>query len=150
MCVCVPLTSSYMRSHDIWWLRALRFFTLVLLLLFTYVFSVAFMQFSRGTVLEQKFFSSMGTAIWTLSLGAILCWKTDGLNHEKWGRYYPTYTRMGTKASNLYKNRDFTKGISWAHLGVTFSGHSHCIADPRTYIGLLGWKQCKPYSIITR
>jgi hypothetical protein len=59
-----------MRSHDVWWLRALRFFTLGLLLLFTYVFSVAFMQFSRGTVLEQKFFSSMGTAIWTLSLGA--------------------------------------------------------------------------------
>ena len=49
-----------------------RFFTLVLLLLFTYVFSVAFMQFSRGTVLEQKFFSSMGTAIWTLSLGKMM------------------------------------------------------------------------------
>jgi len=48
------------------------FFTLVLLLLFTYVFSVAFMQFSRGTVLEQKFFSSMGTAIWTLILKCIL------------------------------------------------------------------------------
>lgn len=45
-----------------------RFFTLVLLLLFTYVFSVAFMQFSRGTALEQKFFSSMGSAIWTLTL----------------------------------------------------------------------------------
>lgn len=48
------------------------FFTLVLLLLFTYVFSVAFMQFSRGTVLEQKFFSSMGTAIWSLILKCIL------------------------------------------------------------------------------
>lgn len=48
------------------------FFTLVLLLLFTYVFSVAFMQFSRGTALEQKFFNSMGTAIWTLILKCIL------------------------------------------------------------------------------
>eukprot|EP00913_Durusdinium_trenchii_P019614 g18439.t1 len=49
-----------------------RFFTLVLLLLFTYVFSVAFVQFSRGTALEGQFFGSMGTAIWTLILKCIL------------------------------------------------------------------------------
>ncbi|CAJ1347844.1 unnamed protein product [Effrenium voratum] len=48
------------------------FFTLVLLLLFTYVFSVAFVQFSRGTALENKLFSSMGTAIWTLIMKCIL------------------------------------------------------------------------------
>lgn len=50
------------------------FFTLVLLLMFTYVFSVAFVQFSRGnTVLESpNFFGSMGTAIWTLLLKCIL------------------------------------------------------------------------------
>ncbi|CAK9113664.1 Voltage-dependent T-type calcium channel subunit alpha-1G (Voltage-gated calcium channel subunit alpha Cav3.1) [Durusdinium trenchii] len=48
------------------------FFTLVLLLLFTYVFSVAFVQFSRGTALEGQFFGSMGTAIWTLILKCIL------------------------------------------------------------------------------
>ncbi|CAJ1417754.1 unnamed protein product [Effrenium voratum] len=44
------------------------FFTLVLLLLITYVFSVAFMQFSRGTALEQSFFSDMGTAVMSLIL----------------------------------------------------------------------------------
>jgi len=45
-----------------------------LLLMFTYVFSVAFVQFSRGnTVLESpNFFGSMGTAIWTLLLKCIL------------------------------------------------------------------------------
>ncbi|CAE7592974.1 Cacna1h [Symbiodinium natans] len=48
------------------------FFTLVLLLMFTYVFSVAFVQFSRGTILETTFFGSMGTAIWTLLLKCIL------------------------------------------------------------------------------
>ncbi|CAE7601222.1 Cacna1h [Symbiodinium sp. CCMP2592] len=50
------------------------FFTLVLLLMFTYVFSVAFVQFSRGNaVLESpNFFGSMGTAIWTLLLKCIL------------------------------------------------------------------------------
>ncbi|CAJ1387620.1 unnamed protein product [Effrenium voratum] len=48
------------------------FFTLVLLLLITYVFSVAFMQFSRGTALEQSFFSDMGTAVMSLILNCIL------------------------------------------------------------------------------
>ena len=38
-----------------------RFFTLILLLLVTYIFAVAFMQFSRGTNLERTFFSSMGS-----------------------------------------------------------------------------------------
>lgn len=37
------------------------FFTLVLLLLFTYVFSVAFVQFSReNEVLSKAYFGSMG------------------------------------------------------------------------------------------
>jgi len=48
------------------------FFTLLLLMLVTYVFSVAFMQFGRGTALEETFFNSMGTAISTLMLKCVL------------------------------------------------------------------------------
>ncbi|CAK9097157.1 unnamed protein product [Durusdinium trenchii] len=49
------------------------FFTLLLLLLFTYVFSVAFVQFSRDTNLEDPlFFGSMGHAVTTLILRCIL------------------------------------------------------------------------------
>ncbi|CAJ1387676.1 unnamed protein product [Effrenium voratum] len=48
------------------------FFTLILLLLFTYVFSVAFVQFSRDTVLARDFFGSMGSAVSTLILKCIL------------------------------------------------------------------------------
>ena len=52
------------------------FFTLILLLLITYVFSVAFMQFSRGTLLadpeyEFAFFDSMGRTISSLILYCI-------------------------------------------------------------------------------
>ena len=47
------------------------FFTLVLLLLITYVFSVAFMTFSRGTELEKGVFSSMGSATLALVMKGI-------------------------------------------------------------------------------
>ena len=52
------------------------FFTLVLLLLITYVFSVAFMQFSRGTTLAEKggefaFFDSIGRTVSSLILYCI-------------------------------------------------------------------------------
>lgn len=40
-----------------------RFFTLLLLLLITYVFSVAFVQFSRDTPLERDTFGSMGASV---------------------------------------------------------------------------------------
>jgi hypothetical protein len=39
----------------------LRFFTLLLLLLITYVFAVAFVQFARDTNLERGTFGTMGT-----------------------------------------------------------------------------------------
>jgi len=49
------------------------FFTLLLLLLVTYVFSVAFMQFSRGIEnLETTLFRTMGTTVETLILGCVL------------------------------------------------------------------------------
>lgn len=48
------------------------FFTLVLLLLITYVFSVAFMTFSRGTPLEKGAFQSMGSAVMALIMKGIL------------------------------------------------------------------------------
>ena len=47
------------------------FFTLVLLLLITFVFSITFIEFSRGHPnLENEYFSSMGTSIMTLMLGS--------------------------------------------------------------------------------
>ena len=45
-----------------------RFFTLLLLLLITYVFSVAFVQFSRDTPLERDIFGSMGASVLGKSL----------------------------------------------------------------------------------
>ena len=46
------------------------FFTLILLLLITFVFSITFIEFSRGNeTLEHEYFSSMGTSILTLKLG---------------------------------------------------------------------------------
>lgn len=48
------------------------FFTLVLLLLITYVFSVAFMTFARGTSLEKTHFSSMGDSVMALIMKGIL------------------------------------------------------------------------------
>lgn len=44
----------------------------VLLLLITYVFSVAFMTFSRGTPLEKGAFQSMGSAVMALIMKGIL------------------------------------------------------------------------------
>ncbi|CAE7747785.1 Cacna1h, partial [Symbiodinium sp. CCMP2456] len=49
------------------------FFTLVLLLLITFVFSITFIEFSRGhPSLENEYFSSMGTSIMTLILRCVL------------------------------------------------------------------------------
>ncbi|CAE7508388.1 Cacna1h, partial [Symbiodinium pilosum] len=49
------------------------FFTLILLLLITFVFSITFIEFSRGNeTLEHEYFSSMGTSILTLILKCIL------------------------------------------------------------------------------
>ncbi|CAE7252670.1 CACNA1S, partial [Symbiodinium necroappetens] len=49
------------------------FFTLVLLLLITFVFSITFIEFSRGHPnLENEYFSSMGTSIMTLILRCVL------------------------------------------------------------------------------
>ena len=47
------------------------FFTLVLLLLITYVFSVAFMTFSKNTPLETGVFRSMGSATLALVMKGI-------------------------------------------------------------------------------
>ena len=44
----------------------------VLLLLITYVFSVAFMTFARGTSLEKTHFSSMGDSVMALIMKGIL------------------------------------------------------------------------------
>lgn len=48
------------------------FFTLLLLLLITYVFAVAFVQFARDTNLERGTFGTMGEAVATLLLKCIL------------------------------------------------------------------------------
>ncbi|CAE7348419.1 CACNA1S [Symbiodinium natans] len=49
------------------------FFTLILLLLITFVFSITFIEFSRGNpTLETHYFSSMGNSIMTLILRCIL------------------------------------------------------------------------------
>eukprot|EP00438_Fugacium_kawagutii_P012311 Skav221942 [mRNA] locus=scaffold195:430409:436055:+ [translate_table: standard] len=50
---------SQMKSGDL--KAGGMFFTLLLLLLITYVFAVAFVQFSRDTALERGVFGSMGT-----------------------------------------------------------------------------------------
>eukprot|EP00435_Cladocopium_sp_Y103_P062843 s271_g24.t1 len=53
------------------------FFTLLLLLLITYVFAVAFVQFSRDTNLERGTFGTMGEAVATLILKCILTDQED-------------------------------------------------------------------------
>lgn len=63
------------------------FFTLLLLLLITYVFSVAFVQFSRDTPLERDIFGSMGMAVTTLILKCILTDQEDlirTVTQENW------------------------------------------------------------------
>lgn len=63
------------------------FFTLLLLLLITYVFSVAFVQFSRDTALERDTFGSMGMAVTTLILKCILTDQEDlirTVTQENW------------------------------------------------------------------
>lgn len=51
------------------------FFTLVLLLLITYVFSIAMSQLSENTRLEEKYFPTMPQAVLTL----IATWRANSL-----------------------------------------------------------------------
>merc|ERR1719195_2617886 len=48
------------------------FYTLCLLMLFIYIFAIAFMQLTKGTSLEQAYFSSMLITMKNLLLNGIL------------------------------------------------------------------------------